>query len=189
MQEDKKQKLLNRTGVKSALIFVIAYCLFLLVWVGVKGYYGRAVTAIATYFVTAVKEVTHEETTVREDYLMVSFIPERHRANVIIDIDVVTSSYTFNAPLTFAIMAAFYPFLRKKRVYLEVLFILFAVHVLYVFSSEGEKLTTLMIGGGFEEANPVREALWQFLWGFIDNMVIRFEPFLLGAYLYFRRGA
>ncbi len=85
-------------------------------------------------------------------------------------------------------MAAFYPYVRRKRVYMEALAILFTVHIMYVFSSEGEKLTTLMVQGGFEETSMSKDMFWQFLWGFVDNMVIRFEPFLLGAYLYFRKG-
>jgi hypothetical protein len=188
MLAKKMKRFLNRTGVRAAVIFVVAYFIFLVIWIGVKDYYGRAVTSTATYFITAVKQVNLVDTTVKDDVITVSFMPKRHRANVIIDIDIVTSSYTFNAPLTFAIMAAFYPYLGRKKVYIEVLSILFIVHILYIFSSEGEKLTTLMIEGGYEEAGSVKSASWQFLWGFIDNMVIRFEPFLLGAYLYFRRG-
>lgn len=188
MSENPKKRLLNRTAARSALIFIVSYGLFVIFWLGVKEYYGRTVTDVATYLVTTVKEVNEDQTISKKDMVTVSFIPKRHRANAIIDIDIVTSSYTFNAPLSFAIMAGFYPYLRRKRVYLEAMVILFTVHIMYVFSSEGEKLTTLMVQGGFEEASMFKDIFWQFLWGFVDNMVIRFEPFLLGAYLYFRRG-
>lgn len=191
---------MKNTLLKIALIFITSYLVFLIVWLGVKDHYGRAVTEIATYFITIVKEVNLEEIVVKDDIIIVSFIPQRHKANIIIDIDVKTSSYTFNAPLTFAIMAAFYPFLRrsrgspknrkilqgKARVYLEVLSILFIVHILYVFFSEGEKLTAMMVTMGYEEAGLAKLVFWQFLWGFVENMVIRFEPFLIGAYLYFK---
>jgi len=187
MQEDRVKSLFKKPAVRSAMIFVISYALFLVLWIGIKDNYSRALTGVATYFITAVKDVDLHETTVKKDVITVSFIPKRHRANVIIDIDVVASSYTFNAPLSFAIMAAFYPFLKKKRVYIEVLSILLIVHILYVFSSEGEKLTGLMVDRGYEETGKLKTAFWQFFWGFVDNMMIRFEPFLLGAYLYFRR--
>lgn len=187
MREDRTKGLLKNTAVKSALLFIASYIFFLPAWVVVKDHYGRTLTGVAAYFITSVKEVDLHETAVRKDVITVSFIPKRHRANIIIDIDVVTSSYTFNAPLSFAIMAAFYPYLKKKRVYLEALMILLSVHVLYIFSSEGEKLTSLLVANGYEEAGRFKAAFWQFLWGFVDNMVIRFEPFLLGAYLYFRR--
>ncbi len=187
MQENRAKRLFRKTAVKSALIFIVSYFLFLVMWVGVKDYYGRALTGVATYFITAVKDVQLHETAAKKDFITVSFTPKRHKANIIIDIDVVTSSYTFNAPLSFAIIAAFYPYLRRKRVYIEVLSILLFVHILYIFSSEGEKLTGLMVSHGYETSGTFKAAFWQFLWGFVDNMVIRFEPFLLGAYLYFRR--
>jgi len=180
--------LFKKPAVRSAVIFVISYALFLVLWIGIKDNYSRALTGIATYFITAVKDVDLYETAVRKDVITVSFIPRRHKADIIIDIDVVTSSYTFNAPLSFAIMAAFFPYLKKKRVYIEVLLILIIVHLMYVFSSEGEKLSVMMVGYGYEAPGAFKAAFWQFFWGFVDNMVIRFEPFLIGAYLYFRRG-
>ncbi|MEE9213426.1 MAG: hypothetical protein V3U54_01350 [Thermodesulfobacteriota bacterium] len=86
-------------------------------------------------------------------------------------------------------MAAFYPFIRRKRTYIEVLIILVFVHFLYVFSLEGERLTKALIEQGFEKRSSVSIIFWEFLWGFVDNMVVRFEPFLVGAYLFFFRVA
>ena len=40
---------------------------------------------------------------------------------------------------------------------------------------------------GFEKASSLTIFFWEFLWGFVDNMVVRFEPFLIGAYLFLMR--
>ena len=102
-------------------------------------------------------------------------------------VDVPISNYTFNAPLTFAIMAAFFPFLKRKWIYLEAILILIAVHFLFVFSLEGEKLSVALHTQGYAKSGTASQIFWEFLWGFLDNMVVRFEPFLIGAYLYFFR--
>gem|GEM_PF-5135843 len=78
-------------------------------------------------------------------------------------------------------------FFKEKKIYAEVLLFLIMSHYAYVFLALGEQLTTMLVGKGFEEGTKLRLFFWQFLWGFLDNMVIRFEPFLIGgAYLYFR---
>jgi hypothetical protein len=37
-----------------------------------------------------------------------------------------------------------------------------------------------------ETVSNARKFVYDFLWSFTDNMVIRFEPFLIGFYLYVR---
>ncbi len=39
----------------------------------------------------------------------------------------------------------------------------------------------------YENPNEVNLFFWQFSEGFLKSMVLRFEPFLIGAYLYFSR--
>jgi hypothetical protein len=98
-----------------------------------------------------------------------------------------TSFYTFNVPLTLSIMVILYPILRKKlRAYGEALMLLFSAHLLYVFSLEANELTNAFIMRGYEFENMRSLIFYQFLWGFTDNMVIRFEPYLIGIYLFLR---
>lgn len=187
MQDDRLKNRLSKTAVSSAILFIASYVIFLLLWIAVKQHYGNAITSVATHAVTVIKDVEIEDILSKENTILVSFVPERHETQAIIEITVNTNSYTFNAPLTFAIMAAFYPSVRRKHVYFEVLLILSAVHVLYVFSLQGKHVTDTMITLGYEKASTVKSVFWEFLWQFVDNMVIRFEPFLLGAYIYFRK--
>ncbi len=187
MQEDKLKKRLKKTAVISVILFITSYIIFLLFWITVKQYYGNSITFITTHAVTVIKDVEIEDILSEENTILVSFVPQRHEAREIIDITINTNSYTFNAPLTFAIMAAFFPYVRRKRIYFEVLLILVAVHVLYVFSLEGTHVTDTMISLGYEQSSTLKAVFWEFLWQFVDNMVIRFEPFLLGAYIFFRK--
>ncbi len=166
-----------------------------------KDRYGYLITAVASKGLQAVKDVKVETIRAEGDRYVVTLSPERFRSMLVVDIPVKTSTYTFNAPLTFAIMASFFIPLRRRllernekrpypallRIYVESCLILLVVHLLFVLSLEGERLTRIMMERGYEDVGVLKLVFWQFLWGFVDNMVIRFEPFLIGAYLYFRR--
>ncbi|MFN3479724.1 MAG: exosortase H-associated membrane protein [Thermodesulfovibrionales bacterium] len=188
MQQDRRQRL--RLIIRTAIIFLISYIAFLVLWIQVKDYYGYAVTYVGSKIVMFIKDVRLEEITEEgKDTLQATFSPLRHKVDILIDIPVKTSSYTFNAPLTLAIMAGLYSYLKKRgRAYLEGLLILLGVHLLYVFSLEAENLTMIFIDRGLEAVNKPKVFFYQFLWQFTDNMIIRFEPFLIGFYMFFRFG-
>jgi hypothetical protein len=182
------QKLRNKKVVRAVLIFLLSYALFLFFWIQVKDYYGIAVTVTASKLLTLVKGVSYEGVSQAGDAVEVTFSPLSRR-DMLVDISVNTSSYTFNAPLTFSLMTTLWLFLRKKgKAYSEALLILLCVHLLYVFSLESKTLTETLIQRGVELQNTPLLFFSQFLWGFTDNMVIRFEPFLIGFYMFVRFG-
>lgn len=187
--QEPKQRLLRRKKVFGAVvIFFVSYVFFLFLWIQVKDFYGTAVTVTASKLITLVKNVGFEESTRNEDIVEATFAPSSQR-EVLIDIPVRTSSYTFNAPLTFSLMAALFLFIRKKkRAYAEALLILLAIHLLYVFSLELKTLTEVLIQRGTEKESIPQLFITQFLWSFTDNMAIRFEPFLIGFYMFIRFG-
>lgn len=188
MNKENKKPLFRSVLLKASLIFVVSYLIFLVVWLGVKGYYGMAITTIASHAISLFKDVDIVSIIRNKDIVAVGFIPQKYGVTLLkTTIDVPISNYTFNAPLTLAIMAAFFPFLKRKWIYLEALLILVFVHFLFVFSLEGEKLSSALQTQGYEKSGAVSQIFWEFLWGFINNMVVRFEPFLIGAYLYFFR--
>ena len=188
MDKETKKPLLRSGLIKASIIFIVAYIISLVVWLYVKAYYGMAITTIASHALTFVKNVDVVSILRKGDIISVGFIPQKYGVNILkTTIDVPISNYTFNAPLTIAIMAAFYPFLKRKWIYLEAILILIVVHFLFVFSMEGEKLSAALEAQGYEKGGLVSQVFWEFLWGFINNMVVRFEPFLIGAYLYFFR--
>ncbi len=188
MDKEKKKPLFRSVLLKASLIFVVSYIIFLIIWLGIKGYYGMAITTIASHAITLFKDVDIVSILRNKDIISVGFIPQKYGVTILkTTIDVPISNYTFNAPLSFAIMAAFYPFIKRKWIYLEALLILVAVHFLFVFSLEGEKLSAALETQGYAKGGAASQIFWEFLWGFIDNMVVRFEPFLIGAYLFFFR--
>lgn len=175
--------------LRSVPIFLCSYLIFLILWIQVKNHYGYVVTSIASELVGIVKGVHFEEINQKEDVMEGTFsrpLPGK-RSDLLIDIPIKTSSYTFNAPLTFAIMATLFPFItRKGRAYGEAFLILFGVHLLYVFSLEANNLTTVFIDKGLDTVSKPHLFAYQFLWQFTNNMVIRFEPFLIGFYMFIR---
>ncbi len=189
-QQNKLQ--LNRSVIiKTAIIFIAAYALSLAIWLitPIEDYYGLVITKVASYFISMLKGLDITEIVKNKDIISVGFIPDKQGLTQIIKttIDVPTGNYAFNVPLTLAIMAAFYPFIKNKWLYLEALLILVFVHFLFVFSLEGQKITAVLSDRGFEAASGFTIFFWEFLWGFVDNMVVRFEPFLIGAYLFLMR--
>jgi len=175
--------------IKTAIIFIIVYAVSLFIWFFIKGYYGMAVTTIASYCISLVKGLDITEIVRNKDIISVGLIPAQFGLTQIVKttIDIPISNYTFNVPLTLAIMAAFFPFIKSKRLYIEALIILVFVHLLFVFSLEGQKVTAVLTSQGLENPGSFTIIFWEFLWGFVDNMVVRFEPFLIGAYLFLLR--
>jgi hypothetical protein len=168
-------------------IFLLVYFVGLLAWIQVKDYYGHGVTLTASWIVSGVKDVKLDGLERKGDVIMATFSPLSGNTGMLIDIPVTISNYTFNAPLTFAVMGGLFLFLRRrKRAYAEALLVLFGVHLLYVFSLEVKELTEVLMNRGFETVSMPRLVISQFLWGFTDNMVIRFEPFLIGFYMFLR---
>lgn len=186
----KATKQSRRKGLilKTVLIFLAAYLLSLVLWIQVKDRYGYGVIYTASHLVTIIKEVKLEEMSRQgKDTIQATFRPLRQNADMLMDIPMKTSSYTFNVPLTFGIMAALFPFLRRRgRAYAEALAVLFAIHLLTIFSYEAAKLTMAFVEKGFDAVNKTRITAYQFLWQFTEHMVIKFEPFLIGLYLYLR---
>lgn len=179
----------KKVAARTVLVFLAAYFIALLVWIPVKGGYGYLTTAIASKLAAGLRDSRVEEISATKDVIQVTFTPMRQRSDMLVDIPVPTSRYTFNLPLTIGIMAALYPFIaRRVRAYGEALAMLFGVHLLFVFSLEAKELTEVFMKQGLVGQSIPRIAAYQFLWGFVDNMVIRFEPFLIGIYVFLRFG-
>lgn len=187
MQENDLKQQTKGAILRSVAVFIVSYLIFLVLWIAVKDHYGRGVTFTASKVAAGVKDLTFEEMTREQDVIQATFSPRGRGSQILIDIPVKTSSYAFNAPLTLAIMTVLYPFIRKrKKAYAQALLLLLSVHILYVFSLEVKTATDILVDKGLEKSGTVSGVLYQFLWSFTDNMVVRFEPFLIGFYMYVR---
>ncbi|KJR41059.1 membrane protein [Candidatus Magnetoovum chiemensis] len=185
-------------SVLTIFIFILTYFIFFHLWMSVKNPYGKAVALFASRITAFLKDVELKELVPKDETVKVSFTPHRHILKKSLVLTIVVSSYTFNAPLTFAVMACFLPELIKKyyksqkkklfttilKLYLAAVLILIVIHILYVFLFEAFHVSNLMVSQGFED--PARPAfvIWQALWLICDNLIIRYEPFIIGIYLY-----
>lgn len=179
----------KRMVVRTVLVFLAAYFISLLVWIPIKGGYGYVTTAIASKLAAGLSDAKVEDISLTKDVVQVTFVPLLKKSDMLVEIPVPISGYTFNTPLTVGIMAVLYPFItRRARAYSEALAMLFSVHLLFVFSLEAKELTEVFMKQGLAVQSIPKIAVYQFLWQFVDNMVIRFEPFLIGCYVVFRFG-
>jgi hypothetical protein len=172
--------------VRTVFIFLTSYVVFLFLWIPAKDYYAQGVVYTASKLAAGIKSAKFEELTAEKDLIHATFSPLSQNS-LLVTVPVKTSSYTFNAPLSFAILASIYLFLRnRKRACAEAFLMLLLVHLIYVFSLEAKDLTDVFAARGIEKMGGPFMFFYQFLWSFTDNMVIRFEPFLIGFIIFMR---
>lgn len=172
---------------KTVLIFLSAYLISIFLWIQIKDTYGYVITATASRLVAEVKNVRVEKIRQEKGIVYTSFCRTMRREDLVVELAFRTSSYTFNVPLTISIMASLCLFItRRRRAYAEAALLLVIVHFIYAFSLGAEQLTVQFMGRGIEGISRFKLFLYQFLWGFTDNMLIRCEPFLIGFYMYIR---
>jgi len=173
--------------LKTVLIFIISYFVFLILWIQVKDYYGYGMTLTASRVIAGIKDLEIDAVDQDDERVQVTFTPYKINRDILIDIPVKTNTYTFNSPLTLAIMSSLFLFIRKRlRAYGEALLLLLIVHMLFITTFEMKELTTVLMNMKLQTVSQSRIFIYQFLWSFTDNMVIRFEPFLIGFYLFVR---
>lgn len=173
--------------LKTVIIFILSYCIFLILWIQVKDYYGYGMTMTASKIIVGLKDLEIDAVDQNDERVQVTFTPYRINRDVLIDIPVRTNTYTFNSPLTLAIMSSLFLFIRKRlRAYGEAVILLLIVHLLFIVTFELKELTTVLMKMKLETVSQLRIFIYEFCWGFTDNMVIRFEPFLIGFYLFVR---
>lgn len=175
----------------SCVVFLTAYIIFLLLWIQIKPYYGNLLTHAGGILagLTAgaeLEKVVHEEDMARVSYAR-TVMSGGNVGEVLLDFKLSVSNYSFNVPISFALAAGLFVFFRWRwRYLLEVSFILVFVHVLYIYSYCTLNLFRELTKAGLKNPSASVQFSLQFLWAFTDNMVIRFEPFLVSAYLWLR---
>jgi hypothetical protein len=188
MQEENSIPSFRKKIVLSLLGFIVFYAISLVFWLNVQDYYGRGILTIASHVSAKVKNVDFETIVTRKDGTQGArfYISRKGKgATIIFKFDV--SQFTYNVPLTFGIMAALSLFIsRHVKAYAESLIMLFTIHLFYVFTSEAGRITYILAQNRLEAVSEFGQFVWQYAWGFLDAMVIRFEPFLIGFYLIVR---
>jgi hypothetical protein len=186
MQKPLRQ-LINKAAIaRVVLVFIASYLIALLLWILIKDQYCYTVAFVTSKVAAGMKSAKVEDLTFAQGVVTVLFSPLKEQTQFLAHVPIKTT-YTFNAPLTLAIMACLYPFIRRRpRAYGEACLILIGVHLLYVFSLEMKELTEAFMAKGIEPLSKPEMYAYQFLWTFTRSLIIRFEPFLIGFYMYMR---
>ncbi|MEE9213425.1 MAG: hypothetical protein V3U54_01345 [Thermodesulfobacteriota bacterium] len=77
MNGKPRKEFIHNVYLKAALIFVLSYILFLIIWIFIKVYCGNAITTVASYSIAGVKNVKFTETKQKDDLISVSFLPDK----------------------------------------------------------------------------------------------------------------
>lgn len=188
MQQQKSSLTVKKKVILSLVIFLACYLTSLVLWVKVQDHYGKGLLFVASHLTAQVKDVEFRDILPKDgNKYGALFNISRDGKGFLTFITFDFALFTYNAPLTFAIMAALFLFIKNHmRAYAEVLIILVATHIFYIFLSEAGRISTLLDQHKLESSSEVGLFIWQYLWGFIDAMFIRFEPFLIGIYLFLR---
>lgn len=183
--------MLNRKIALSILLFLTCFCLFLIVWIRIAPYYGHLLLNAGPRLSAWSMGVRIEEIRYEGEDGVVTFVRPVYTkgglAEAVLDIRLSSSGYSFNAPLTFALVVGLLPFFRwQRRSFLEVVVILCLVHLLCIyFACSLQILYNLSSFGGGKPAGFMHFVL-ELCWTFCDKLLIRFEPFLVVVYLWLR---
>ncbi|HOP47218.1 MAG TPA: hypothetical protein PK874_06105 [Desulfobacteraceae bacterium] len=173
------------------LVFFVSYIVFLVLWVQIKPYYGVALTQMGTRLAAWTTGVKVDKIQQGKDLATITFsrvvIREGRLGDILLDIKISVSNYSFNVPLTFALAVSLLAaFKWRKKAIIEACLILIFVHLLYVYFFSCLKICHQLSIARAESYSRAVQFFLQFMWAFTDNLIIRFEPFLVGVYLWLR---
>ncbi len=173
-------------------VFFLTFIICLVGWIQVKPYYGGAMARVGGGLSAWTAGFTVEEVRQGKDVAEIRFkyvgMTAKGIAELLVDISLSVSGYSFNVPLTLALVAGLFPFFRwRKRTLFEVCCLLLLIHLLYIYSYCILQLFQKLSAAGIRTPSGAARLLLEFLWGFSDNMIIRFEPFLVSVYLWLRK--
>ncbi len=177
----------------AVVTFFLAYSVTLLMWLHFKHYYAILAVKTASNITAIIKGIELNNIGIENDrcitrFLYEKYIPLKGPTKVEMDIPVWTSKYTYNVPLTIALIISFAFVIRwKKQLIFEVALILFSVHILYIVTFQGLQIYYVLVGEQLIRQSIIIQFIWEFLWNFTNSMIIRFEPFLVILYLYLRQ--
>jgi hypothetical protein len=175
----------------AVLTFLVVYVFSLVLWIQVKPYYGYVLTQVGARFAAGSTGLGVRSIGLEEGVIPVCFtgpvLTERGLGELIVELKIDVSHFTYNVPLALALVAGLFPFFKWRRRYLfEIVLILLFVHLLYVYL-----FCTLQVfykvwqsdGGGHSD---FVQLFLEFMWTFTQNLIIPFEPFLVAVYLWLR---
>jgi len=172
-------------------VFFVSYPVFLVIWVQVKPYYGYVLTQVGARLAAATTGLHIEDIQHGKEKAAVTFTDQimtgEGLRDLFLDLKIAVSDYTFNVPLTFALVVGLFPFFKwRKRTLIEACVILIFIHLSYIYFFCLYQLFYQLNQTGIRMTSKPVQFFLEFMWVFTDNMVIRFEPFLVAVYLWLR---
>lgn len=182
------QKPILKNALKFLVIFIVSLPLFIFLWSNIKDPYGYLLTKTSSILVTKSKTVRLLKLESKGDENSVFYYPDRFgvKPTIAVEVSLKTSHYTYNLPISLALICAFFPFIKKKkRRYIEVLFLLILIHFIYVYIYQIGELNIVLAERGYEKSSSFKSFFSDFFVDYYRSLVLRFEPVLVGIYLFF----
>lgn len=162
-----------------------------------KPYYGHLLSQIGAVMASKYPQCNVESVHQGQEDTTITFskpvMTSKGMGDIVFDFKIPVSNYTFNVPLTFALVFALYLYFKwKKRYLIEASAMLVGTHLLYIYSFCSLHLLKFIVNSqdgivyGIIPPSIGVQYFFEFLWAFTDNMIIRFEPFLMAVYLWLR---
>lgn len=187
MQHRLRHPITDFRILKTVLIFFLAYAILLILWWQAREAYTYGLTFVASKVVAELKDAQLEKVTKENDIVMAYFHSSKGGRDLSVALPVKMDVYVSNLPLTLAMLASLYPFIRKRqRAYTEALLVLLLFHFSYIFFWEAMQMTTLFMAKGIEGQSLTRLSLYHFLWGASNYASVSFVPFLVVTYIFIR---
>ncbi|MBF0235481.1 MAG: hypothetical protein HQK65_20970 [Desulfamplus sp.] len=177
----------------STIIFSFVYTICLIIWIQVKPYYGMIMTrtgseCAALFSDFSLDDFKHDSENARISYSRVIYTP-KGLADLNIELNIKVSNYSFNIPLTIALVAVLFYMLKwYSRTMTEIIVLILLTHFCFIFFytslylfyySHPEKIPSL--------TTIFKQYFLEFMSAFIGNMLIQFEPFLIALYIVFKK--
>jgi len=182
---------LTRKALLSIALFIVSYAVTLFLWLRFKVFYGEIVANIGAHLAAIVSGCLVESVRITQEKAVCQFIYHaltvRGPAALHFQAIVFVSKYSYNVPLTLSLVSSLYPWIRLRlRNVAEALILLFGLHVAYVFIFCSLEIYHAFLRAGVKSLWWPEQLLWEYSWAFVNAMVVRFEPFLIGAFLWIR---
>lgn len=175
-------------GLKGSLIFVISYFIFLALWLGINSWYCLEITKIATFLTTKIEKVDLTSLEMKAGAIVAGLRPQRAGSPVLIFNYYLPGPCCFTAPITLALIAAFYPFMKNKLVCIEAVSILVAANILVIFCQEADQVSFGMMHLGYSPTSDFKDFFGNILSVSMTYMGTYLTPFLIGVVLYLKQG-
>lgn len=172
------------------LIFILSFSLSLLIWNFIKSYYAVVIINTAVFVNNLISGTYTASSEAGANIVVLHQVKQfvtntGDLADLALTITIKISTFTFNFPLTISLVWGISPLIRLKyRKFIEILLFLLFIHFCYVFTLIGLQQYHYMVQAGIINNSTVLKLFWEYTWAFADNLLIRFEPFLVPVYVY-----